>query len=80
MLGRGKAKQELKLAHSSTAYLNPTWSGDYAFRSIAILSHQNREIDGDWYADSGASQHMSDQNGLLSTTSQSDQVVGQSRV
>lgn len=37
------------------------WPGDYAFTSYSFLTNHLRHQPSDWYADSGASQHLSDQ-------------------
>ena len=42
------------------------WPNDYAFTSFSFLSISNRNIN-DWYVDSGASQHMSDQRWMFSS-------------
>ncbi len=42
------------------------WSGDYAFRSASFPSRKTRCPDDTWYADSGASQHMTDQRWAFS--------------
>lgn len=51
---RGRPVQERSPVQES-------WSSDYAFRSVSLLSRKASQSDGCWYADSGASQHMTDQ-------------------
>ena len=49
--------------HANMAYnkQEPEWPGDYAFTSHSLLSAVDGHKSTDWYADSGASRHMSDQ-------------------